>query len=69
MIAATMPKNPNEILYTLTPQKVSEDRWARFLARVQADGTSIRQALNRAIDWYIGRTPEPGQEGRNADGT
>jgi hypothetical protein len=62
-----MPKNPNEILYTLTPQKVSEDRWSRFLARIQADGTSIRQALNRAMDWYIDRAPDAGQEGRNAD--
>jgi hypothetical protein len=60
-----MPKNPNEILYTLTPQKVGEDRWTRFLARIKTDETSIRQALNRAIDWYTSRQPDAGEEGRH----
>ena len=55
-----MQRNRNEILYSLTPQKVGEDRWARFLARIQADQTSIRQALNRAMDWYINRAADRG---------
>lgn len=58
-----MPRNPNEILYSLTPKKVGEDRWAKFQARIHADQTSIRQALHRAIDWYISRPTEPSNEG------
>jgi hypothetical protein len=58
-----MPRNPNEMLYSITPQKVTEDRWSRFLARIQTDQTSIRQALNKAIDWYISRPTEPRNEG------
>ena len=55
-----MAPSKNETLYTLTPQKVGEDRWTRFLARIQADQTSIRQALNRAMDWYISRAADRG---------